>query len=206
MVVLFTTTTLVAAALPNVTVAPAAKFVPVIVTVVPPAVDPLLGLTVLTVGGTGAVPAPITGTITPNQGVLPPVQVVVAVWIPGPVAASASKTIPGETPGATVIPVYPAPGLAVKPQQGASVTANIRSFALSVGPLVVIVAVVPPVEFPACPMLSTFSKHALIGEQDAANDPACHSVIFNCKKLRLGLLGVTVKEVTPAGMLGQYQT
>jgi hypothetical protein len=50
MVVLFTTTTLVAAAAPNVTVAPVAKFVPVIVTAVPPAVDPLFGLTLLTVG------------------------------------------------------------------------------------------------------------------------------------------------------------
>ena len=49
--VLFTTTTFVAAALPNVTVAPAAKFVPVIVTAVPPAVDPLFGVTLLTVGG-----------------------------------------------------------------------------------------------------------------------------------------------------------
>jgi hypothetical protein len=48
--VLLTTTTLVAAALPNVTVAPAAKFVPVMVTPVPPTVDPLLGLTLLTVG------------------------------------------------------------------------------------------------------------------------------------------------------------
>jgi hypothetical protein len=50
MVVLFTTTTLVAAVLPNVTVAPVAKFVPVIVTAVPPAVDPLVGDTLLTVG------------------------------------------------------------------------------------------------------------------------------------------------------------
>jgi len=49
-VVLFTTATLVAAILPNVTVAPAVKFVPVIVTAVPPAVDPLLGLTLVTVG------------------------------------------------------------------------------------------------------------------------------------------------------------
>jgi hypothetical protein len=46
-----TTTTLVAAAPPNFTVAPAAKFVPVIVTAVPPDNDPLLGLTLLTVGG-----------------------------------------------------------------------------------------------------------------------------------------------------------
>ena len=49
-VVLFATTTLVAAAPPNVTVAPAAKFVPVSVTAVPPAVDPLFGVTLLTVG------------------------------------------------------------------------------------------------------------------------------------------------------------
>jgi hypothetical protein len=47
---LLTTTTFVAAALPNVTVAPVAKFVPVIVTAVPPKVDPLLGLTLPTVG------------------------------------------------------------------------------------------------------------------------------------------------------------
>jgi hypothetical protein len=51
-VVPFTTTTFVAAALPNVTVAPGAKFVPVMVTAVPPAVDPLFGLTLLTVGAT----------------------------------------------------------------------------------------------------------------------------------------------------------
>ena len=47
---LLTTTTFVAAVAPNVTVAPAAKFVPVIVTAVPPAVVPRLGLTLLTVG------------------------------------------------------------------------------------------------------------------------------------------------------------
>jgi hypothetical protein len=43
---------LLAAAVPNVTVAPAAKFVPVIVTAVPPATGPLLGDTPLTVGAT----------------------------------------------------------------------------------------------------------------------------------------------------------
>jgi hypothetical protein len=50
--VLLTTTTFVAAALPNVTVAPAAKLVPVMVTAVPPATGPLLGLTLVTVGFT----------------------------------------------------------------------------------------------------------------------------------------------------------
>jgi hypothetical protein len=50
MLVLLTTTTFVAAALPNPTVAPVAKLVPVIVTAVPPAAGPLLGDTLLTVG------------------------------------------------------------------------------------------------------------------------------------------------------------
>ena len=49
--VALTTTTLVAAAAPNVTVAPVAKFVPVIVTAVPPAVNPLVGEILVTVGG-----------------------------------------------------------------------------------------------------------------------------------------------------------
>jgi hypothetical protein len=48
--VALTTTMLAAAVPPNVTVAPAAKFVPVIVTAVPPAVEPLLGDTLLTAG------------------------------------------------------------------------------------------------------------------------------------------------------------
>ena len=51
-VVLFTTTTFVASVPPNVTVAPVAKFVPVIVTAVPPAVPPLFGVTLLIVGTT----------------------------------------------------------------------------------------------------------------------------------------------------------
>ena len=48
--VLLTTVTLVAAALPKVTVAPLAKFVPVIVTEVPPATGPPLGFTLVTAG------------------------------------------------------------------------------------------------------------------------------------------------------------
>jgi hypothetical protein len=50
MLVLLTTTTLVAAVAPNVTVAPVAKFVPVIVTAVPPAAGPLFGDTPVTAG------------------------------------------------------------------------------------------------------------------------------------------------------------
>jgi hypothetical protein len=49
--VLLATVTPVAATPPNVTVSPAAKFVPVIVTDVPPDVVPLEGLTLVTVGG-----------------------------------------------------------------------------------------------------------------------------------------------------------
>jgi hypothetical protein len=49
-VVLLTTVTPVAAELPKVTVAPEAKFVPVMVTAVPPATGPLFGLTLVTVG------------------------------------------------------------------------------------------------------------------------------------------------------------
>jgi hypothetical protein len=48
--VLLITTTPVAAVLPKVTVAPLAKFVPVMVTTVWPSVDPLFGLTPVTVG------------------------------------------------------------------------------------------------------------------------------------------------------------
>ncbi len=50
MVVLFSTVTLVAALAPNVTVAPAAKLVPVMVTAVPPLVGPVLGPIPVTVG------------------------------------------------------------------------------------------------------------------------------------------------------------
>jgi len=49
-VVAFATTTLVAVVPPKVTVAPAAKFVPVIVTEVPPLVEPEFGETAVTVG------------------------------------------------------------------------------------------------------------------------------------------------------------
>lgn len=150
---------------------------------VPVAVRPLpmvLGLTeILLKAAVGA--ARRTGTMTPNQGVVPPVQVAVAVWIPVPLAAFASETIPGLVLGATVIPVYPVPALPVNVQHGTPVTAKIRSLAFTVGPLVVRVAVVPPVVLPAAPELSTSSKQLLIGEQDVASAPAFHSVMCNCK-------------------------
>src|ERR1700740_524298 len=69
-----TTTTFVAVLLPNVTVAPAAKFVPLIVTAVPPATGPLFGDMLLTVG-TGPVTAENV-TICMTQG---PAELSVAV-------------------------------------------------------------------------------------------------------------------------------
>lgn len=50
MVVVFTTTTLVAGFGPTFTVAPVAKFVPMMVIAVPPTVEPVLGLTLVIVG------------------------------------------------------------------------------------------------------------------------------------------------------------
>jgi hypothetical protein len=126
-------------------------------------------------------PAPLRGAITPNQGVVPPVQVEVAVWVPTDVAAFASTTNPGVKLGATVIPVYPVPVLPVKLQQGTSVMTHIKSFAFTVEPPVVIVAVVPPVVFPAATELSTSSKQLLTGEQDAARAPAFHSLTCSCR-------------------------
>ena len=57
MLVPLTTATFVAAVLPNVTVAPEAKFVPVMVTLVPPAVGPEFGETPVTVGAGPRLPA-----------------------------------------------------------------------------------------------------------------------------------------------------
>jgi hypothetical protein len=138
----------------------------------------LLGLTE-TLLSAALFPAPLMGAITPNQGVVPPVQVDVAVWVPTEVMALASATSPGLELGATVIPVYPAPAELVKLQQGTPVADQIKSFALVVGPLVVMVAVVPPVVFNAFPALSTFSKQELTGEHELASDPAFHSLTCN---------------------------
>jgi hypothetical protein len=107
MVVLLTTTTLVANVPPNVAVAPAAKLVPVIVTAVPPAVDPLLGLTLLTVGGTTYVNAlaklplcPLTVTVTVTAPALP--AGVVAVMV---VLFTTATLVAAVLPNVTVAPV-----------------------------------------------------------------------------------------------------
>src|SRR5580693_8388021 len=78
MVVLFTNVTLVAGVPPKVTVAPEAKFVPMIVTAVPPAVVPVFGDTLVTVGVTMYVNplarlpvCPLTVTVTVTAPALP---------------------------------------------------------------------------------------------------------------------------------------
>jgi hypothetical protein len=76
---LFVTTTLFAAVPPNVTVAAAAKFAPVIVTGVPPPVVPLFGDTFVTVGA-GPVTA-VNATICMTQGPALP-NVAVALLLP----------------------------------------------------------------------------------------------------------------------------
>ena len=134
MVVPFTTATFVAAVLPNNTVAPAAKFVPVIVTAVPPAVAPLFGLRLLTVGGARYVNALaklplsplllVTVTVTApalSAGVVAVICVplitttLVAAVFPNFTVAPAAKFVPvmvtavppasGPLPGATLLTV-----------------------------------------------------------------------------------------------------
>ena len=102
--VALTTVTFVAAALPNVTVAPVAKFVPVIVTLAPPAVVPLLGLTAVTVGAGTLTTANVAICITHGPD---PVSVAVALLLPAVVTTLSSAMSPF---GVVMIrDVYPLP-------------------------------------------------------------------------------------------------
>jgi hypothetical protein len=106
-VVLFVTTTFVAAVPPNVTVAPAAKFVPVIVTAVPPDVVPLFGLTLVTVSAGPDTAANVTICIThaPED-----VSVAVALLLPVALATLSSARSPsGEVITRDVNPLPAAP-------------------------------------------------------------------------------------------------
>jgi hypothetical protein len=113
-VVVLVTTTLVAAAAPNVTVAPDAKFVPVIVTAVPPAADPLFGDTPVTVGVTTYVkpfdrfpvcdPGLVTVTVTAPALPAGVVAVIVVLLVTTTLVAAAA---PNDTvaPDAKFVPV-----------------------------------------------------------------------------------------------------
>ncbi len=113
MPVLLTTTTFVADALPNVTVAPGAKFVPVIVTPVPPVVGPLFGLTLVTVGGMTYEKAlarlplcPLTVTVTASAPALPAGDVAVMLVLLT-TTTFVADALPNVTvaPGAKFVPV-----------------------------------------------------------------------------------------------------
>jgi hypothetical protein len=104
MVVLFTTTTFVAAAPPTVTVAPETKFVPVIVTAVPPDVEPVLGDTPVTVGAGPSTAAKAAICITHGPAEF---SVAVAALLPADVAISSSaRSLSGEV---TIRDVNPVP-------------------------------------------------------------------------------------------------
>jgi hypothetical protein len=106
MVVLFTTTALVAAVPPNVTVAPVAKFVPVIVTDVPPAVPPLFGDTLVTVG-TGPETAENVAICITHGPVDP--NVAVALLLPATVTIlSSARSLSGVV---IILEVKPVPAL-----------------------------------------------------------------------------------------------
>jgi hypothetical protein len=125
MVVLFTATTLVAAAPPNVTVAPAAKLVPVIVTAVPPAVDPLFGDTLVTVGAAPAAAANVA--ICMIQGPEPS-SVAVALLLPAVVTTLSSAISPSGDVMIRDVNPLPAASVAVATMSAP----KINSFALVV--------------------------------------------------------------------------
>ena len=103
-----TTVTLVAGVPPNVTVAPATKFVPVIVTAVPPAVGPLLGETPLTVGAGPGEKENVTICMTQGPAEL---RVAVALLLPAVVTILSSAISPS---GAVMIrDVNPLPAAVV---------------------------------------------------------------------------------------------
>src|ERR1035438_3861709 len=102
-----TTTTLLATVLPNVTVAPAAKFAPVIVTAVPPDVVPLFGLTLVTVSAGPDTAANVTICMTHGPE---DVSVAVALLLPVALATLSSARSPsGEVITRDVNPFPAAP-------------------------------------------------------------------------------------------------
>jgi hypothetical protein len=144
MEVLFTTTTLVAAADPNVTNAPGAKFVPVIVTAVPPSVVPLFGDTPVTVGAGPLTTENVAICITHGPA---PVSVAVALLLPAAVTTLSSAMSPFGLVRIRV--VYPLPAA---PTSVDTVPApKINSFAL----VVVAAPLFAAVLFPAAPAVTS---------------------------------------------------
>jgi hypothetical protein len=124
-----TTTTFVAAAPPIVTVAPAAKFVPVIVTVVPPAVDPLFGDTLATLGAGPDTAANVTICMTQGPEEL---NVAVALLLPAVVTTLSSAMSPS---GVIIRDVNPLPAAPVKVKTVFAPKINSLGLAVVAGPL-----------------------------------------------------------------------
>jgi len=143
-VVAFTTVTFVAATPPNVTNAPDAKFVPVIVTEVPPAVEPVFGDTFVTVGAGPLTTANVAICITHGPD---PVSVAVALLLPAVVTTLSSAMSPF---GVVMIrDVYPLPA---DPTSVDTVPApKMSSFAL----VVVAAPLFAAVLFPAAPAVTS---------------------------------------------------
>ena len=178
-VVLFATTTLVAAAPANVTVAPAAKFVPVIVTAVPPDVDPLFGVTLTTVG-TGPDTAENV-TICMTQGP-EEVNVAVALLLPVVVTTLSSAISPSGDVMIRVVNPLPAAPVAVYTM----FAPKINSFAL-----VVVAAPLFAVElFPLAPAVTS----------SVADSPVLQNPYV--RKCNAGWLNVTVTVLAPPTMFG----
>jgi hypothetical protein len=178
MVVLFTTTTLVAAVPPNVTVAPVVKFVPVIVTAVPPAVDPVFGLTLLTVGAGPETAANVTICMThgPEE-----VSVAVALLLPA-VPATLSSAI---SPSGEVMmrEVNPLPAAPVKVNTMFAPKINSLALVVVAGPLLANVL------FPLKPAVTSTAFTPLYSKMRTSGNAAAW-------------LNVTVTVLLPALMFG----
>ena len=156
--VALTTVTPVAAVEPNFTVAPVAKFVPVIVTAVPPATGPLFGDTLVTVGGAAyvyplaRVPlCPLTVTVTVTAPAVPAGVVAVI-----DVALTTVTFVAEALPNVTVAPVtkfVPVIVTAVPP----AVVPVFGDTLVTVG---VATYVYPFVRLPLCPLTVTVTVTA----------------------------------------------
>src|SRR5262249_14540439 len=120
----------VAAVLPNFTVAPAAKFVPVIVTAVPPAVDPLFGLTPVTVGSGPDAAENVTICITQGPA---PLSVAVALLLPAVVTTLSSAISPSGVVMMPDVTPLPAPPVSVPTMSAPKI--NSSAFVVVAAPL-----------------------------------------------------------------------
>jgi hypothetical protein len=177
MLVLFTTTTLVAAVPPNVTVAPAAKFVPVIVTAVPPAVAPLFGVTLPTVGTEPETAENVTICMTqgPDE-----VNVAVALLLPAVVTTlSSAMSLSGEV---MIRAVNPLPAAAFPVATVFAPKINSLALVVVAGPLFALAL------FPLAPAVTSTAVTPRYSRMRTSGDAA-------------GWLNVTVTVLAPPAIL-----